>query len=72
MLSDKTIAMINKQIQDELDTIDSIVPTHQEKMEAIERIAALKALFSTKEKVEMKQDEIVTHLIGDFGKLFRR
>lgn len=47
MLSKDNIDRINRQIRDELRTVDSICSDHQEKMEAIERIAQLKALMST-------------------------
>jgi hypothetical protein len=73
MLSDMTVRKINNQIQDELRTVDSFVATHKEKMEALERIAALKALFDTpvqeETPVPTPKPEPITI---DLGRLFRR
>jgi beta-phosphoglucomutase-like phosphatase (HAD superfamily) len=73
MLSDNTIRRINDQIQDELRTVDSLSSTHQEKMEAIERITALKALFDTPVvKTAEPTHKPIPELNIDFGRLFRR
>lgn len=46
MLDMSTVREINRQILDEMRTVNSIRSSHQEKMEAIERANALKKLLS--------------------------
>lgn len=58
MLSNDVIRKINAQIVIELRKADSIGTDHQEKMEALERIAKLKALLSPQPSAE----EIAEHV----------
>jgi hypothetical protein len=53
MLSISNVKQINRQIADELNTADSICSSHQEKLEAIERIDALKKLLEDRHEVTM-------------------
>lgn len=57
MLSQENVKKINDLIESELRTVDRAFTDHEEKLEALERIAKLKALLSpqpsTEEIVEM-------------------
>lgn len=52
MLSNDVIRKINRQIEDELRTVDSICSDQQEKLDAIERIAKLKELLTPQPSIE--------------------
>lgn len=73
MLSDNNIRKINDQIKDELRTVDRAFVSHQEKMEALERIAALKALLDPPVKNETSPStQKPADVVVDFSRLFRR
>lgn len=67
MLSVSNIRKINEQILDELRTVDSICSSHQEKMEAIERIAALKKLLSEDREVPVEMPVRTHPILEIFG-----
>lgn len=46
MLTEDTIRKMNDQIQEELEIVDRITYSHQEKMDALERIAKLKEILA--------------------------
>jgi hypothetical protein len=46
MLDANTVRKLNRQIEDELRTVDSALSSHQDKMEALERITKLKELLT--------------------------
>lgn len=73
MLHRLTIAKINRQIEEELRLVDRAFATHQEKMEALERVAALKALFDspTETETESTTDSLV-HEICEILRTRRR
>jgi hypothetical protein len=58
MLSISNVRKINNQIADELRNVDSILTSHHEKMEAIERINALKKLLSDRPEVEKPEPTV--------------
>jgi hypothetical protein len=62
MLSQNVINKINHQIEDELRNVDSICSSPQEKMEAIERIAKLKALLTPQPSREEIMSELASAL----------
>lgn len=53
MLSISNVRQINRQILDELRTVDSFIASHQEKLEALERINKLKALLDDRHEATM-------------------
>ena len=73
MLSQETIRKINDQIQDEIRTVNFIGSSHQEKMEAIERVKALKALFADEPKptVQTRTND-VADTVREIRSIFRR
>jgi hypothetical protein len=60
MLSRTVIVKINRQIEDELRIVDSICSSQQDKLDAIERIAKLKALLSPQPSREEILDELAS------------
>lgn len=52
MLSISNIQKINRQIADELRKVDSILTSHKEKTEALERIDALKKLLYDRPEIK--------------------
>jgi DNA-directed RNA polymerase specialized sigma subunit len=62
MLSSHTVHKINNQIQDELRIVDRFTTSHQEKMEALERIAELKKLITPQPTRSEILEELATAL----------
>jgi len=73
MLSERNIETINCQIADELRIVGRSFTSQQEKMEAIERIAALKALIDTPaEKERLADDYTIRHIATELRRIFDR
>jgi vacuolar-type H+-ATPase subunit F/Vma7 len=71
MLSQSTIDRINQQIQEELRIVEHPFKSHQEKTEAIERAAALKAILDIPKEEEKKEQTIREHA-EDWMEMLRR
>jgi DNA-directed RNA polymerase specialized sigma subunit len=62
MLSSHAAREINNQIRDELRIVDRITTSHQEKMEALERIAKLKQLLESPTQQTQTRGDILNEL----------
>jgi hypothetical protein len=62
MLSNDVIAKINRQIEDELRTVGKTFADHDEKMEALERIAKLKEILSPNPSAEQIAQHVANFL----------
>lgn len=69
MLSSTNVRKINDQINDELQIVDLTFTPHKQKMEALERIAALKAILDT--PVPVKPEPTTDSLIEDVARVLR-
>lgn len=75
MLSTDNIRRINRQIENELRTVNGFITSDEDKMEAIKRIAALKALLETpaeKKEQPLTRDELVSQVAREIAEMFRR